>query len=201
MPPPTLMPGPDGDHGHGRPRWPLIAVAVVVAAAAALVGYWLSTRGADDGQPRASDPSSASTTSPAPHRVALNLPAPWAETERVGRTVTYREPDRDLLARVSATPSDQPVRTVAEEELDRVSAAAGYHLAPSRELPADQRPGWDDGWLIEYGYLIDGQRRIQQAWYVGDAGHTSGFVAVAAPEGRLATVTHLLPTALESLPH
>ena len=52
----------------------------------------------------------------------------------------------------------------------------------------------------EYGYVLDGQRRVQQAWYVGNNGATSGFVAVAAPEGQLGTVTHLLPKALEALP-
>ena len=48
--------------------------------------------------------------------------------------------------------------------------------------------------------MIDGQQRVQQAWYVGNDGATSGFVAVAAPDGQLGTVTHLLPTALEALP-
>jgi hypothetical protein len=183
-------------------RWPLVVVGVLVAALAAVGGYWASTQlsSNDDGAGSGGQSTTPTTQATTPGRVALALPEPWAETEREGSTVTYREPDRDLLARVSATPSPQDVQTVAQAELDRVSAAAGYHLVASRALPAAQHPGWDDGWLIEYGYVIDGQQRVQQAWYVGNDGHTSGFVAVAAPQGRLPLVVGLLPKALRALP-
>jgi hypothetical protein len=194
-------PGPGG--GGGR-RAGLIVLAVVVMVVAAIGGYWLATRDNSDGTNNASHQQTKTHDKPTQSRptgpVSLALPEPWAETEREGSTVTYREPNKDLLARVSATPSDQGVQAVAQQELDRVSAAAGYRLISSRALPAAKHPGWDDGWLIEYGYVLDGQRRVQQAWYVGNNGATSGFVAVAAPEGQLGTVTHLLPKALEALP-
>ncbi len=190
--------------GGGSPprgRLPLFALAAVVALLAASGGYWLATRGGSGDDPTAGAPTTSPPSSTRPAgQVALDLPKPWAETERDGATVTYREPNRDLLARVSATPSGDTVRTVAGQELDRVSAAAGYRLVSSRELPAAERPGWDSGWLIEYGYVIDGQRRVQRVWYVGANGATSGFVAVAAPRGRLSQVVGLLPQALDSLP-
>jgi eukaryotic-like serine/threonine-protein kinase len=211
-PPPGAVPDDgDGDGGDGRGgagrggagrRIGFLLLTLAVIAVAALGGYWLATRG--DGADSTADNRTSTpgkSTAPGPTGpVELSLPAPWAETEREGSTVTYREPNKDLLARVSATPSQQDVQTVAQQELDRVSVAAGYRLISSRTLPAGQRPGWDDGWLIEYGYVLDGQQRVQQAWYVGNDGATSGFVAVAAPDGKLGTVTHLLPTALEALP-
>ena len=201
-PGPPPQGGSDGGPGGAGRRIGLLVLVVAVLVVAAIGGYWLATRD-DDSDPTTGTRTSTPDTSTAPGptgRVELSLPPPWAETEREGSTVTYREPNKDLLARVSATPSQQAPKTLAQQELDRVSAAAGYRLISSRALPAAKRPGWDDGWLIEYGYVIDGQQRVQQAWYVGNDGATSGFVAVAAPDGQLGTVTHLLPTALEALP-
>ncbi len=204
--PPTGVDGPTTTPPATAPaqrphRRRSVLAAVLVVALLAAGGLWWSTRGGSDGT-AGTGPRTTGTPSStgSPGRLALDLPPPWAETERQGSTVTYREPDRDLLARVSATPSDQDVQTVAQQELDRVSAAAGYVLIASRTLPQAMHPGWDSGWLIEYGYVIDGQRRVQRAWYVGTGGGTSGFVAVAAPRGRLGEVVGLLPTALQALP-
>lgn len=164
-----------------------LAVVALVALGWPLV-TWL-TGDSDGGSDRASAAA-----------LALELPAGWVETERSADVVTYREPTEDLLARVSVASRQASPQVAAEAELDRISVADGFSPIRSHALPARLRPGWGAGWQIRYRYQIRGQWREQEAWYVGNAATTAGFVAVAAPEDQLDDVVGLLPQALDALP-
>jgi hypothetical protein len=70
----------------------------------------------------------------------------------------------------------------------------------SQALPRSQLAGWESGWAIRYGYSLNGERREQEEWFVGDGNGTAGSVSAAGPVGHLQSAFSLLPEALTALP-
>jgi serine/threonine protein kinase len=136
-------------------------------------------------------------------RLALELPTPWFESARTTDTVDYRHVvggfATGLLLRLHRIGLDETPRDAAANELDRVSVASGFELVSSQALPRSQLAGWESGWAIRYGYSLNGERREQEEWFVGDGNGTAGSVSAAGPVGHLQSAFSLLPEALTAL--
>ncbi len=174
---------------RSRLRW-LAPLALLLAVTAAIAGWYAVARTGSPDTPEVPDPIA----------LGMTLPPPWAESERDASTVTYRQPERDLLVRLSVAGGSATPESTAGAELDRLRPAEGFTPMADEPLPTNARTGWEDGWLIRYSYVLDGRRRVQEAWYVGEGGTTAGFVAAAAPAAGPAAITTLLPRALAALP-
>jgi hypothetical protein len=137
-------------------------------------------------------------------RLALELPTPWVESARTTDSVDYRHVvggfATGLLLRLQRTGLAETPRQAAANELDRVSVGEGFELVSSQALPRSKLAGWESGWTIRYGYAINGERREQQEWFVGDGNTTAGSVSAAGPTGHLQEAFSLLPKALAALP-
>jgi serine/threonine protein kinase len=198
---PTPLPTSPAPVASARAVWSRRRVLLVVALVMllAVVGV-VASRGSgvfDSSVPRES-------STPQGNRLALDLPVPWAQSVRNPDSVDYRRvvpgSELGLLVRMQRIGLDESPRQVAAKELDRVSVADGFDLVSSRALTRSQLGGWESGWAIRYGYVLEGERRQQQEWFVGDGNRTVGSVSAAGPVGQLQAAFSLLPNALAALP-